>query len=367
MELAVRDQRLSTRVGALTLLFVGAFSAFIVASDGCDFTTRFPVTVYFGHLGGLAEGDSVQVAGREIGHITAISSMPVGADGPSHPLLPEGGVAVHLVIDEGRRYMTAKNSEPFIANKGLFGQKYIELGPPPGRAIRDRQLRAGDELRGVDPPRMDRVLIRSYRNLSVARAFMDAIRPEWDDLTGALARLGLTLARFEVLPAAVAAGESLRRMTGEARTLRATVLATGVARADIARVLDDARATSARLEVAMTDVRTRLQVLKTELARLRARIPDDALTRFQRAVTVADASLSKVQNLVANAREIVDIVRRGEGTVGAIWNDPEFPEYAKDLGKLIKRHPWELLGRPRPHRDSRRTPIQVTPGSDQPE
>lgn len=366
--LAVRDERLTTRVGAITLACLAALAGFQIASDGCDFTERFPVTVYYAHLGGLSEGDAVQVAGRQIGHISAISSVPTRADGPAHPLMPEGGVAVHLLIDVDRRHMTALNAEPFIATKGLFGQKYIELGPPAGGAERQRPLRAGDEIRGVDRAKADRVFIRSYRNMQIAREFMDAIRPEWDELTRALGQLGLTLTRFEVMPAAVAAGESIGRLTGEARALRATIAATGVTRADIARLLDDARATAERMNATIAEVRARLRVLEMEFTRLRARIPDDSLARFRGALTAADQSLARVDHLVASAREIASIIRRGEGTVGAIWNDPEFPEYAKDLGKLIKRHPWELIGRPRPNGRPTRRPTRrsTQPGKRKP-
>lgn len=346
--LAVRDDRYTTRVGAITLLVALAFGIFQVASDGCDFTERFPVTVYYSHLGGLSEGDKVQVAGREIGHITAISSVTATmAAGVEHPLYPEGGVAVHVAIDVERRYMTALNNEPFISAKGLFGQKYIELGPPPGNVERLRPLRAGDELRGVDPARVDRVLTRAYRNLRVAREFMVAIRPEWDELTLALGRLGLTLTRFEMLPAAVAAGRSLARMTDEARALRDTFGAAGVERSDIDHLVTELQATAERLDSAMTDVRARMSVLQREFTNLRARIPDDSLARFQHAIQRADGSLDKVQSLLTSAREIATFVRRGEGTIGAIWNDPEFPEHAKNLGKLIKRHPWQLISRPK--------------------
>ena len=349
MDLAVRDERLTTRVGAVTLVVIALLAVVQVASDGCDFTERFPVTVYFQHLGGLAEGDAIQVAGREIGYVAAIASVPSYTLTSAHPLYPDGGVAVRVLIDVDRRYMTARNAEPFIANKGMFGQKYIELGPPPGNVARARPLQAGDALRGVDPPQVDRVLIRSYNNLQVTRTFMDAIRPEWESLRSALAGLGATLVTFESLPAAVAAGRSLARMADEARTLHAALDASGVERADIARLIDEAEASADRLATAIADVRARLNVLSTELGRLRARIPDDALARFRRALTTAEQSLGKIESLVVTAREIASIVRRGEGTVGAIWNDPEFPEYAKDLGKLIKRHPWRLLGRPKPH------------------
>ena len=41
-----------------------------------------------------------------------------------------------------------------------------------------------------------------------------------------------------------------------------------------------------------------------------------------------------------------DIIARGEGTIGRIQHDPEFPEDAKELGKILKRTPWRVIGHP---------------------
>jgi ABC-type transporter Mla subunit MlaD len=303
--------------------------------------------VYFQHLGGLTEGGDVQVAGRVIGRIASIASVPRPLAPEGHPLHPEGGVAVHLELEEAYDYMTALNAEVFISTRGVFGNKYIEMGPPANDAPRERRLRAGDKLRGIDPPQLDRVLIRTYRNLEIARDFLRAVSPEWDELSAAIDQLSATLRGFEVMPAAVAAGESLERLGAEARTLRDIAADTGLEVEDLSRVMAEARVTIVRMETTVVDVRARIRVLIDELARLQARIPDDAVARFEAALNAADERLGKVQGIVAKAGDIIGRVRRGEGTVGAIWNDPEFPEQAKNLGRLIKRNPWRLIGRPR--------------------
>ena len=37
----------------------------------------------------------------------------------------------------------------------------------------------------------------------------------------------------------------------------------------------------------------------------------------------------------------------GEGSLGRLMADPEFADDAKDLGKIMKRHPWRILERPK--------------------
>ena len=37
---------------------------------------------------------------------------------------------------------------------------------------------------------------------------------------------------------------------------------------------------------------------------------------------------------------------RGDGSIMKLMHDPEFPEEAKELGKIMKRQPWKIIDRP---------------------
>jgi hypothetical protein len=50
--------------------------------------------------------------------------------------------------------------------------------------------------------------------------------------------------------------------------------------------------------------------------------------------------------LLAKVAEINARIARGEGSLGKLMKDPEFPEDAKALGKIMKRQPWRIIQRP---------------------
>lgn len=78
--------------------------------------------------------------------------------------------------------------------------------------------------------------------------------------------------------------------------------------------------------------------------RLAERRPVDKLTA---AWARAHALASKLERVRTDVEALWARWQRKEGTLGRLLSDPEFPEDAKELGKIIKRQPWRLLGRPK--------------------
>ena len=58
------------------------------------------------------------------------------------------------------------------------------------------------------------------------------------------------------------------------------------------------------------------------------------------------AAAAKIEPMLAVVDQINQRLARGEGTLGRLSRDPEFPEDAKELGKILKRQPWRIFGRP---------------------
>ncbi len=83
-----------------------------------------------------------------------------------------------------------------------------------------------------------------------------------------------------------------------------------------------------------------------EVERLRAAVGGDGAARLRAALAEGDRALAKADVLLASARELAALIARGEGSAFRLSRDPEFPEDAKELGKLLKRHPWRILGHP---------------------
>lgn len=350
MELSLRDRDITLRVGVVALLVLAALAVLLVVLGSADLHRGPRAIVYFRHAGALRAGADVQVAGRVIGRVVGIGLVPVHAAPSGHPLHPEGGVAVGIHIDDEYRHMAPINGEYFISNKGVFGERFVEIGPPPGNGPRERPIANGDQVRGVDPPEIDRLLFRTYRNLQNARAFAEAVRPEASELADSLRELSATLDAFDAGGAATETRVALGELIEQARVLDQAVRASGVSIDDIQRLWAEARRTAERVRLAADDLGARLALLSENLGVLAARLPVGAGDRLAAALAETRAALERAQRAAGMVSELIARVQRGEGTIGALLYDPEFPEHAKELGRIMKRQPWRIVGRPAPPR-----------------
>jgi hypothetical protein len=64
------------------------------------------------------------------------------------------------------------------------------------------------------------------------------------------------------------------------------------------------------------------------------------------AIARARVAMDKLEPMRAKIRELADRLARGEGSIGKLMKDPEFPEDAKELGRILKRTPWRVVGHP---------------------
>lgn len=330
------------------LALVGLASAAVVMVDCSRLRPGIDVAVLYRHVGSLAEGADVELAGRTIGVVKSITLLPPSAvRDPSHPLHPDGGVSVHLRLQKRYAGWTALNSEIVITTKGIVGEPYLEIGPPAGGAARERPLREGDRVRGVDPARMDQVLLHGYLNMTAFRALLDDIAPSARDLRDQLGQLGDTLRAIEPSPGAYSRlGDSLGQLADQFDEMRTRWRAGDVDPGEIVRLAGAARALFDRAGGELGRTGEGIDRLAADIRRIRGRIPADLGDRLQVAVANARAAVTRLQHITQVAKELAQRVERGRGTIGALLHDPEFIDDAKKLGKIIKRQPWKVLGHP---------------------
>lgn len=362
MSLLAGSERLQTRLGAIVMLAVlGAILFVVFLADRIELTPQVRFEVQFIHSGPLHAGAKVVIAGQPIGEVEAIVPVPRGAPGP---LAGEAGVAAKVRIDRSAAWMVDAAGEFFVSSRGPLAERYIEIGPQPcERRPRTRPrectdtsvvprvpITGGAKVRGVDPPSMDRVMQRTWNNLVTTRAFVEELRPEVDSLFANIDQLRATIDSVQPAP-----GEWARlfreagAMIDAAQTTWNDVLGGQAG-------MDDIRATMAASSKVMALARTRLaqlsgtwQTLAAELDRMAGRLAvkgDAALGKLGEAIAQAQAAMAKLEPLRKKIDDIRDRLARGQGSIGKLMNDPEFPEDAKELGKIMKRQPWKLIGHP---------------------
>lgn len=358
------DQQAQQRVGAIMMGVILAGAVFVVAIlPRLDLGGGVRIRVRFGHSGALKEGAPLIVAGRTAGKVESIT------------LSENGGSVVIVRVDNDYRHMVPIDADYFISSKGLLSDRYLEVGPRPGfQGEPGRPVRAGDEVRGIDPPSLDSALQRTWDNLEKSRAFLQAVQPEMDAFRASLAQLSRTIEEVEPSQGAYARlAVELGTLWKEARELEETLATSGARPGELRALATRAGATIDHARAAVTRVRAAADALMKDLDRVQQQAgaaAPDAIARLRTVLEDADKIMAKVDKMLAGTRELLAIIERGEGSMMKLSRDPEFPEDAKALGKILKRSPWRIIGHPEdreglppraPRREAGTTP--VVPGA----
>jgi phospholipid/cholesterol/gamma-HCH transport system substrate-binding protein len=340
MSLLAQDERLTRRVGAVSLaLIVAACIFFVFIYDKIDWGSHIRIRVYFLATGGLQEGAPFVVAGREIGKIESIGLSPRGS---SKLLGDEDGVVVTVVLDADDAKRVMRDGDVFVTSRGALSRRYLEIGPPREMGA---VLANGDELRGRDPPSLDRVLQRTWDNLTTTKVFAAELKPEADALRAEVDKLRTTLS--ELAPDVLIYADVMALADEAKRTYAALGGEPGVERLGRVRdeagdTFDQARETVAKLRASADALSASLTVVKSRLDTKGA----EAIDKIQSAIDRTRAAIDKIDPLLAQVDDIRQRIERGDGSLLKLMHDPEFPEDAKELGKILKREPWKILERP---------------------
>src|SRR5262245_14510289 len=124
MSLLAQDERLTRRVGAVTLgLLTLAIVFFVFIYDQIEWGSHVRIKVYFHTTGGLHEGAAFVVAGHEVGRVESIVLVPRGA---KQILGDEEGVEVKVAIDAEPAGHIGYGGDVFVTSRGALSGRYLE-------------------------------------------------------------------------------------------------------------------------------------------------------------------------------------------------------------------------------------------------
>jgi hypothetical protein len=103
-----------------------------------------------------------------------------------------------------------------------------------------------------------------------------------------------------------------------------------------------ARATIAKLRASAQAFGDGLRVVRERVGARGA----DALAKLELAAARIRAAADRIDPLLAQVELLQQQIARGDGSLLKLMHDPEFPEDAKELGKIMKRQPWKIMARP---------------------
>lgn len=336
------EDRTVLRVGAVVSILLVAAVVFALQIDLRDLGPTAKIDVFLSHPGALRADADVQLGGRKIGTVHAIRLVTSHeARSPDHPLYPDGGVVCQVWVRNKYLFWVRGNSELFVNSRGLIGESYLEVAPPPGDEEMLRPVRTGDRLRGIDPARMEHVIVTSFDNARRFAALLEELGPSMQLFRDELTALGTTIDSLQPEATAFAAiGDSAGRASDEMARLRE-----GFADYDleVLQVQGQRLIAQARSDLAAIDAA--LDILSRDLRVIEARLPADLTGKYRQVASDAQTQLATLRSTIATLRELAQLIEQGSGTIGALMNDPEFSDDAKKLGRYLKRHPWKLLTR----------------------
>ncbi len=345
------DTRLTQKVGAAVLVvMILAVGYLLFLRDRMFLGPSVTVRVYFEHVSSLKEGSAVLVAGRQVGQIVSINLVAADSAEATEMLGGQPGAVAVVRIDDSQRHLVPINGDFFVTSRGMLSERYLEIGAPQGDAEVGRPIEGGDQVRAADPPSMDRVLQNTWNNLTIARAFLEEVKPEAAALFVEVDRLSVTLAELEPAPGEYARLRAhVDQVAIEARTTWLSIQIGGVEPDQIAALQQRVRRTMTEIGLATTLLRLELAELGASFDRVSARIEaarPGLEQKIRAALAAADTALAKLERINAKVADLLGMIERGEGTIGRLQNDPEFPEDAKEVGKILKRNPWRVMGHP---------------------
>ena len=182
------ETKVGTLVGATALLVV-LFSWLIGVDNPLRRSIDFYVT--YGFAGGIEVGSPVRVSGIKVGKVERIDFFVPPKGGPAVSLKEPGSADVE--VEAPRRELNPvrlkisvrkdaakgirQDSRYYINLAGIIGERYIEITPG---SMPSPPIQSGQEVAGVDPPRIDQLLSQSF---NLAGKIADLVEKNKGDIT----------------------------------------------------------------------------------------------------------------------------------------------------------------------------------------
>lgn len=354
MSLSANDEQLTRRVGAIALgVIAAAIVFFVFVFDRIELGSPRRIQVYFHHSASLREHAALVVGGKRIGHVESITGVPHGT---VKLLGGDVGIRAIVAIDEDEAWKVRADAEVFVSSRGPLSERYLEVAPPVHAGEPAPPIAEGAEVLAADPPSLDNVLGHTWANMTTFRLFVDEVRPELVAFRGELDKLRAHLADAAAdVDAMSPLAAGARPLVTQAQELIAEAQRTfqigfggqdGLAR--FQAMIASARTLLAQTRVAVDRLAPLAARLGADVGRIRGGLAaHDPPARIERVLAAARLAIDKIDPLLAKVDEVTGRLARGEGSIGRLMRDPEFPEDAKELGKILKRQPWKVIAKPK--------------------
>jgi phospholipid/cholesterol/gamma-HCH transport system substrate-binding protein len=336
------EKSIEVKVGVLILVSLGILAAFVLIMGGLSFEKTYTVFVDFDNPGGLQTGAPVRVAGVKVGKVSELAFMGGKIDPKTNRRTL---VRAKLAIEARVKESIHDDADFYVTTQGVLGEQYLAIDP--GTTTKGI-LAENSIVKGIDPPRLDLFLAKAYELLDTT---MNGIRNNRElisdiatNTAGLLKGLNTTLSENrERINRTVANLESL---SAEANTLTVHARAQYVDNPKIARTIDnvDRLSTDIRKDSApmLKDAREALANMNRASKVIGG---DEEQAKLKKTIEDVAQLAARANATAADAQAIVQHIKKGNGTVGALVMDEAVYDDVQEMVRDLKHNPWKFLWR----------------------
>lgn len=335
------QRSIEVKVGILILVALGLLAGFIVVMGGLNFEPTYRVFVDFTNPGGLKAGAPLRLSGVKIGKV---ASLEFRGDQPD---AATDGNLIRVVAEIDRRFQTSIHDDArwFISTQGVLGEFFLAVDP--GSAARPA-LPNGAVVQGISPPRLDLLLSEAYELLHHTYVGItqneDKLRETFDGLHKTLRGSGHFFERnTDKLDRVV---DNVEAFSVAANEALAAARARYVENPQVDTIFNNVERSTVALDRNLAPLLEETRTLVSDLSRVTAVLgSDEQLKRYQEITRDAQALTENANDTAKGAKQLLDRVQQGKGTVGALMRDEALYDDIQELFRDLKHNPWKLFWR----------------------
>ncbi len=347
-----KETAIEVKVGALVLFATGLLVVFVLLLGDVRFGDHFEIHVQFETGGGLKPGADVAISGIEVGNVSRLEFI-TNEDADPDDDLPAVAVQATLRIDDTYAGSIREDSQFYITTRGVLGEPYVEITT---HSFERPEVASGAILRGQDPPRMEILLQQAS---SVLQSIVDMLDEDYEEISDLVVHAaqffetvgGAVGDNREALDSAIAGLDDTANEAGTFLALLNASMGEDGQRLDT--ILSDLEATTrgarsitrrvdGELGPLLDDV-SHAATSARDITAITERILIDNEGRIVASLENVESSTENLHIISEDAVALMQHVKDGEGTVGALLVERELYEDMKDLMRIIKQQPWRIL------------------------
>jgi len=333
---------IEVKVGILILTAIVLLAVFILVMGGINFQPTYAIFVDFDNPGGLQAGAPVKIAGVKVGKITEIQFRGGEASNSSkrEPL-----VRVKAVLEKRYQPGVHDNAVLYVTSSSVLGEQFLAVDP----GSSDRPVLAENAIvRGLDPPRLDMLIAKTYELLDTT---LDAIGKNKGEIGVMVDGLKRTLKGtgdfFEKN------GDKLDRITTNVEQI---TVDTGdtireakqkyVENPQIDRILANVDQTTGALAKDAPPLLADAKVTLGNVKRISETVGGEGeQAKIKQAISDLSEVARNTKGITQDAQAITSGIRRGKGTIGAFMTDEQLYDDLQELARDLKHNPWKFFWR----------------------